>query len=73
MPETLRALITEAGMKQTEIAVVIGVSDATVSRMFDENGRELTVTEATALLAELQKRLGRKRGLTLNDVFGKAA
>jgi plasmid maintenance system antidote protein VapI len=70
--ERLRAAIDEAGLTQADAAEVIGVSEATFSRVVNGT-RELTLSEAQTLSAELQKRLGRKKGLGLEDLFGSAA
>lgn len=66
--ERLRAAIEEAGLTQAAAAEILGVSEATFSRVV-HGARELTVGEAQRLSAELQKRLGRARGLRVEDLF----
>jgi plasmid maintenance system antidote protein VapI len=70
--ERLRAAIDEAGLTQAAAAEVLGVSEATFSRVINGT-RELTVPEAQALSTELQKRLGRKKGLGVEELFGAVA
>lgn len=69
MNPKIKAAIDEAGLIQAEVAAVLGVSEATASRLF-AGVRDFTDKELTALLAELQRRLGRTKGLTPNDVLG---
>jgi plasmid maintenance system antidote protein VapI len=70
--ERLKAAIDEADLTQAAAAELLGVSEATFSRVINGT-RELTLTEAQVLSAELQKRLGRKKGLGVDELFGNAA
>ena len=55
MTEPLLPLAERAGMRQADVARLLDLSPATVSRMFDGH-RELTLPEARKLVAELRSR-----------------
>ena len=69
MHERLKQLVEEAGLTQAELAVAVGMSEPTVSRLLSGQ-RGIKVEEAEAVLAVLRERTGRRRGLTLNDLVG---
>lgn len=53
MTEALLPLVEQAGMRQADVARLLDLSPATVSRMFDGQ-RELTLAEASKLVTELR-------------------
>ena len=68
MTESLLPLFDQAGMRQVDVARVLNLSPATVSRMFDGQ-RDLTLSEAGRLAEELTARLGRP--VSLDDIAGR--
>lgn len=55
MDARLTTLIEKAGLRQADVARLLNLSPATVSRMFDGH-RELTLSEAGELVSELRAR-----------------
>ena len=68
--DRIKALMTEAGMKQKDLAAATGMTESAVSRMLEgKTERELSATEAQLFLDEFNRRTRREPPLTVADVF----
>ena len=64
----LRDAMEEAGMSQKALAQEAGVSESALSNIL-AGRRKPSVPMAEAILGILRSRTGRRRGLTLDDLF----
>lgn len=70
MNARLTTLIEKAGLRQADVARLLNLSPATVSRMFDGH-RELTLSEAKTLADDIATRTGEP--VSLDDLVGEQA
>jgi len=70
--ERFRASLSEAGLTQTELADLVGISESKLSRVLSGK-RTLSLSLATQIVEKLRERCPRKRGLTVEELFSEAA
>lgn len=68
----LRDTIKGAGLKQKDLAAALSVSEATVSKILNGQ-RDISMTTARSIVKVLRHRTGRRRGISLDALFGEAA
>jgi len=68
----LRKALKEAGMKQGELAAALAVEKSTISRLLSGE-RAIKMETAVRIVEILRERTGKRRGLTLDSLFGRAA
>lgn len=71
-PNRLRETVRQAGIKQKDLAVALEVSEATVSKILSGQ-RQITIPTARRIVDALRRHTGRRRGYSLDALFGRAA
>jgi len=68
----LREALKAADMQQQDLARALGVTDSAVSRLLSGK-RSIKVATAARIVEILREKTGKRRGFSLDSIFGKAA
>jgi len=68
----LRKAIRDAGLKQKDLAAALEITEGTVSKIL--GGKcGVSVDTAARIVEVIRHKTGRRRGITIDALFGKAA
>lgn len=68
----LRKAIKDAGLKQKDLAAALAVTEGQVSKILGGK-RGVSVETAARIVEVIRHKTGRRRGITIDALFGKAA